>query len=135
VAIDCIHRRKEALARRPMTCPPAPSTFDDLVRLIPPRGQLRSYRLVLDEKQFELRIGRNDLNIVFMSFCVPDGRNDFFPCVRTVESLTSQRDIWKHWQRFMSDPDEYLTFRRFAPGEQVHPAVEHPFSDHSRSRM
>jgi len=31
--------------------------------------------------------------------------------VRTVESLTSQRAVWSHWQKFLEDPDDYLTWK------------------------
>lgn len=32
-------------------------------------------------------------------------------CVRTVESLTSQRAVWTHYQKFLADPDSYLTWK------------------------
>lgn len=49
------------------------------------------------------------MNVVFLSFCVPDGKTIFWPYDRTVESLISQRAVWSHWQRFLEDPDRYLT--------------------------
>jgi hypothetical protein len=33
---------------------PAPTTFDELVKLIPPRGDTNRYRFVVTEKPFEL---------------------------------------------------------------------------------
>ena len=51
------------------------------------------------------------MNVVFLSFFVPDNQWTFWPCVRTVESLTTQRTIWAHWQRFLTDPDHYLTWK------------------------
>ena len=92
-----------------MPYPPAPTTFEDLIQLIPPRGAIGKHRFIVTDKSFELRIGRNQINVVFLSFCVPDEMWAFWPCVRTVESLTSQRAVWSHWQKFLADPDDYLT--------------------------
>jgi hypothetical protein len=94
-----------------MIYPPAPTTFDELVKLIPPRGATNRYRFIAADKPFDLQIGRNELNIVFLSFRVPDDKTTFWPCIRTVESLTSQRAIWSHWQKFLEDPDSYLTWK------------------------
>jgi hypothetical protein len=94
-----------------MSYPPAPTTFEDLIQLIPPRGSISKHRFVKDGKPFELRIGRNQINVVFLSFCAPDGRTAYWPCVWTVESLTSQRAVWAHWQKFLADPDMYLTWK------------------------
>jgi hypothetical protein len=94
-----------------VTYPPAPTSFDDLIQLIPPRGSISKHRFVTADKPFELRIGRNQINVVFLSFCVPDEIWTFWPCVRTVESLTSQRAVWSHWQKFLEDPDDYLTWK------------------------
>jgi len=52
------------------------------------------YWFVTADKPFELRVGRNLINVVFLSFCAPDGKTTFWPCVRTVESLTSRRTVW-----------------------------------------
>jgi hypothetical protein len=91
--------------------PPAPTTFEDLIQLIPHRGCITKFRFIKDDKPFELRIGRNQINVVFLSFCVPDERWTFWPSVRTMESLTSQRAVWSHWQKFLEDPDSYLTWK------------------------
>ena len=61
----------------------------------------------------DIKIGRNDLNVVFLEFGVPDDKNDFYNCIRTIGSLTRQRAIWSVWEKFIADPDEDLTFRRF----------------------
>jgi hypothetical protein len=94
-----------------MTYQPPPTTFDDLVKLIPARGTTSRYRFIAADKPFELQIGRNEANIVHLSFSTPDDRTTFWPCVRTVESLTSQRAVWSHWQRFLAEPDDYLTWK------------------------
>jgi len=94
-----------------VTYPPAPTAFEDLIQLIPPRGSISTHRFVTAHKPFELRIGRNQINVVFLSFCVPDEMWTFWPCVRTVESLTSQHAVWSHWQKFLADPDDYLTWK------------------------
>jgi hypothetical protein len=94
-----------------MTYPSAPTTFEDLIQLIPPRGTTNTYRFLAADKPFELRIGRNSSNIVYLEFCVPDEQWKFWPHVRTVESLTSQRSIWSHWQKFLEEPDSYLTWK------------------------
>ena len=94
-----------------MTYPPAPTAFEDLIQLIPPRGSITKFRFIKGDRPFELRIGRNQINVVFLSFCVPDEKWTFWPCVRTVESLTSQRAVWSHWQKFLKDPDMYLTWK------------------------
>jgi hypothetical protein len=94
-----------------VTYPPAPTTFDELVKLIPPRGAINRYRFISADKPFELGIARNQANIVYLSFCTPDDRATFWSCVRTVESLTSQRAVWSQWQRFLEDPDSYLTWK------------------------
>jgi hypothetical protein len=94
-----------------MPYPTAPTTFDELVRLIPPRGANNRYRFTATHKPFELEIGRNETNIVQLSFSAPGDRTTFWPCIRTVESLTSQRAIWSHWQRFLEDPESYLTWK------------------------
>jgi hypothetical protein len=91
--------------------PPAPITFDELIKLIPPRGATNRCRFIAAGRPFELQIGRNQLNIVFLSFQVPNDKANFWPCIRTVESLTSQRSIWSHWQKFLEDPDGYLTWK------------------------
>ena len=59
----------------------------------------------------EERWTRSGTNIVFLSFCVPDEMWTFWPCVRTVESITSQRAVWSHWRKFLEDPDSYLTWK------------------------
>jgi hypothetical protein len=94
-----------------VTYPPAPTTFDELVKLIPSRGSICKHRFVVADKPFELQIGRNEANIVHLSFSAPDDHTTFWPCIRTVESLTSQRAIWSHSQRFLEDPDSYLTWK------------------------
>ena len=94
-----------------MPYPSAPATFDELIQLIPPRGSTNVYRFQSADKPFELRIGRNSSNIVYLNFCTPDDTATFWPCVRTIESLTSQRAIWAHWQRFLEDPDSYLAWK------------------------
>lgn len=66
---------------------------------------------MIAEKPFELEISRNRWNIVFLSFCLPDEKTKFWPCVRTVESLTSQQAVWSVWQRFLANPDMYLTWK------------------------
>lgn len=50
------------------------------------------------------------MNVVWMTFGVPDDRWQFWRPVSAVESLTSQRDVWAHWQKFLEDPDSYSTF-------------------------
>lgn len=94
-----------------VTYPPAPTTFDELVNLIPPRGATSRYRFLVADRPFELRIGRTLANVVFLDFCAPGGRTTFWPCVRTVGSLTSQRAVWAHWQKFLEDPESYLTWK------------------------
>ena len=94
-----------------MSYPAAPTTFDELIKLIPQRGGAIRYRFTAADKPFELHIGRNEANIVHMSFSAPDENTTFWPCIRTVESLTSQRAIWSHWERFLEDPDSYLTWK------------------------
>jgi len=94
-----------------VTYPPAPTTFDELMHLIPPRGTITKHRFVVAGKPFELQIGRNTGNIVWLEFCLPDPPWHFWTCIRRVESLTSQRAVWAHWQRFLDDPDAYLTWR------------------------
>jgi hypothetical protein len=89
----------------------APTTFDELIQLIPPRGSISKHRFVITEKPFELQIGRSSMNVVFLSFCVPDAKMTIWPCVRTVESLTTQRSVWWHWQEFLVHPDSYLTWK------------------------
>ena len=96
---------------RRVTFAPAPSTFEDLIQFIPPRGSISKYRFVTANKSFDLRIGRNSMNVVFLSSCAPDDKTTFWPCVRTVESLTSQRAMWSHWQKFLEDPETYLTWK------------------------
>lgn len=54
-----------------MTYPPAPTTFDELMKLIPPRESICKHRFVMAKKLFELKMGRNQLNIVFLSFRIP----------------------------------------------------------------
>ena len=81
------------------------------MQLIPTRGNISIHRFIIAGKPFELQIGRNHGNIVFLSFGVPDDRASYWPCIRTVESLTSQRSVWTHWQRFLADPDDYLTWK------------------------
>ena len=71
-----------------MTYPPAPTTFDDLMQLIPSRGTIAKHRFVVTERPFELQISRNSMNIVWLEFCAPDGRNQFWPCGRRIESVT-----------------------------------------------
>jgi hypothetical protein len=51
------------------------------------------------------------MNVMFLGFCVPDEMWTFWPCVRTVESLTSQRAVCSLWQKFLEDPDGYLTWK------------------------
>ena len=94
-----------------MPYPPAPTTFEDLIQLIPPRGTIGKHRFIVAGKPFELEISRNETNIVFLSFRAPDGKTTYWPCIRTVESLTRQRIIWSHWQKFLADPDDYLTWK------------------------
>jgi hypothetical protein len=96
---------------RPVPYPPAPTTFDELLKLIPPRGATNRYRFTVANAPFELHIGRNEVNIVHLSFSTPDGHTTFWPCIRTVESLTSRRAVWSHWQRFLEDPGSYLTWK------------------------
>jgi hypothetical protein len=76
-----------------VTYQPASTSFEDLIQLIPARGNISTYRFITADKPFELRVGRNQINIVFLSFCVPDGKTTFWPCIRTIESLTSQRAV------------------------------------------
>jgi len=94
-----------------MTYPPAPTTFDELMKLIPPRDTITKHRFTIAEKPFELQIGRSSENVVWLEFCVPEPPWQFWPRIRTVESLTSQRAIWLHWQKFLADPDMYLTWK------------------------
>lgn len=94
---------------RLVTFPPAPTTFEDVIQLIPPREQINKHRFVLGERPFELQIGRTSMNVVWLTFCVPDPRWEFWPNVRTVESLTTQRAVWAYWQQFLEDPEMYLT--------------------------
>jgi hypothetical protein len=54
-----------------VTYPPAPTTFEDLIRLIPQRGVIAKRRLVSSDKRFELRIDRNGINVAFLTFGVP----------------------------------------------------------------
>jgi hypothetical protein len=35
---------------------------------------------------------------------------DEIASVRSVESLTSQHAVWSHWQKFLENPDDYLTW-------------------------
>jgi len=51
------------------------------------------------------------MNVVCLEFCVPDGQWTFWPHVRTIESLTSQRSLWSHWQKLLEDPHSYLTWK------------------------
>jgi len=100
--------------------PPAPTTFEDFIQLIPARGSIRTNRFVIAEKPFELQIGRNHGNIVFLSFGVPDDHASYWPCTRMIESLTSQRAVWAHWQNFLADPDDYLTWQYIGkPGPRI----------------
>ena len=62
-----------------MTYPPAPTTFDELMKLIPPRDTITKHRFIIADKPFELQIGRNQLNIVFPGYRVPDNRWTFWP--------------------------------------------------------
>jgi hypothetical protein len=55
-----------------MTYPSAPTTFDELVKLIPPRGATNRYRFIAADKPFELQIGRTSLNVLSLTFCAPD---------------------------------------------------------------
>jgi hypothetical protein len=89
----------------------APSTFEELVHLVPPRGAITKHRFIHEDRPFELRIGRNSFNVVRLEFCVPDEAWTFWPCVRTAESLTTQRAVWSHWQKFLEDPNDYLTWK------------------------
>ena len=89
--------------------PPTPKEFDELVKLIPPRGSISKHHFVVADRPFELRISRNRMNVVFFSFCVPDGKTTLWSCIRTIQSLTSQRGVWLHWQKFLDHPDMYLT--------------------------
>jgi hypothetical protein len=91
-----------------MTYPPAPTTFEDLIKLIPTHGSLSIYRFVLAVGPFELRIGRTSVNVVSLSFCLPDDLTRFWLCIRTSQSLTSLRAIWSRWQKFIQDSDSYL---------------------------
>jgi len=97
-----------------MTYPNAPTTFEEIVKLIPKRGKVVKYRFVLGDKPFEIQIGRNDMNIVWITFGVPQPRFEFYDITRTVEPLMTQRQVWSVWEKFQKDPDDYLTWRRFA---------------------
>jgi hypothetical protein len=94
-----------------MPYPSAPATFEELVKLIPPRGAIAKHRFTINGKPFELEIGRTHYNVVHLAFGVPVDRAQYWPRVRVVESLTSQRALWSHWQRFLEDPDRYLTWK------------------------
>jgi hypothetical protein len=52
-----------------MLYPPTPTTFEDLVQLIPAPGSISKHRFVVTEKPFELQIGRNQMNIELLSLC------------------------------------------------------------------
>jgi len=93
--------------------PQAPTTFEDVIRLVPPRGKIVRHRFVLGDKPFEIEIGTNDSNPVFIDFCAPDGKNEYYPCIRSVGGLMSQRAIWSVWERFLADLDDYLSWKRF----------------------
>ena len=51
------------------------------------------------------------MNIVWLEFCASDEKTAFWPCFRTIESLTPQRAVWMHWQKFLEDPETYLTWK------------------------
>ena len=95
------------------TYPNAPTTFEDVIRLVPPRGKIQKHRFVLGDRPFEIQIGRNDMNIVWITFGVPQPHFEFHDVTRKVESLMTQRQVWAVWERFLKDPDEYLTWKRF----------------------
>jgi hypothetical protein len=96
-----------------MMYPNAPTTFEEIVKLIPKRGKIERHRFMIGEKPFELTIGRNDSDFVFMQFGVPHSTFQFFPTTRTLEGMQTQRQIWAVWEKFMTDPDDYLTWKRF----------------------
>jgi hypothetical protein len=110
----------QSMYLRRMTYPPTPSTFEDVIQLIPPRDKISKYRFSLSDKLFEIQIGRTSMNIVWLTFCVPDPRWEFWPNVRTVESLTTQRAVWAYWQQFLENPDMYLT-SKYIGGSIVYP--------------
>ena len=87
-----------------MAYPSAPATFDDLIKLIPPRGAIARHRFTCDGKPFELEIGRTQYDVVHLAFCLSDERAQYWPRVRVVESLTSKRALWSHRQRFLEYP-------------------------------
>lgn len=58
--------------------PPAPTTFEEVVQLIPPREKIGKHRFVVDDKPFELHIARTSMNVVWLKFCVPDHRWQFW---------------------------------------------------------
>jgi hypothetical protein len=95
------------------TYPDAPTTFEEVIKLIPRQGKIDRHRFKLGDKPFELTIGRNDMNMVFLEFGVPNTHFEFFSTTRTVDSLASQRQIRSVWENFLADPDDYLTWKRF----------------------
>jgi hypothetical protein len=96
-----------------MPYPPSPTTFEEVIQLIPRQRKIDRHRFMIGDKPFELTIGRNDSNIVFLEFGMPHPTFEFFPTTRTVESLQTQRQIWSVWEKFLADPDDYLTWKRF----------------------
>ena len=68
---------------------------------------------MIGEKPFELTIGRNDIDILFMSFVVPDPNFEFYRVERTLEGMHTQRQVWGVWAKFLADPDDYLTGKKF----------------------
>jgi hypothetical protein len=94
-----------------VTYPPAPTTFDELVKLIPHRGATKRYRFDVANRSFESQVGRNQADLVHLAFSSPHNRASFWPCTRTVGSLTSQRSEWSHWKKLLNDPDSYLTWK------------------------
>jgi hypothetical protein len=96
-----------------MPYPPAPTSFDDVIRLVPPRDKIIKHRFTRNERSFEIQIGRNESDFVFIDFCASDEKNEFYPCVRSVGGLMTQRAIWSVWERFLTDPDDHLTWKRF----------------------
>lgn len=66
------------------------------------------------------------MNVVWMTFSVPDQPWEFWPTVRRVESLTTQRAVWAYWHQFLEDPDMYLTWKYMAVHQWLDTHPESP---------
>jgi hypothetical protein len=97
-----------------MPYPPAPTTFDEVIKMVPHRGEICKHRFMLGDKPIELTIGRSDSDFVFLELGMPDPHFEFYRGTRTVEGMMTQRQILDVWQKFLADPDDDLTSKRFA---------------------